>query len=191
MNLPNKLTILRIIMAPIFLFCLICDFSYHTVLALFVFIAAALTDYADGKIARNRNLITDFGKFLDPLADKMLTTAAFIGFIGLDIGMGIVWITMIMLTREFLITSLRLAAAGGGTVIAANIWGKIKTVCQMVAIIITIIWLIIADINNAPILLIDIFRWMAFGSLWISAIMTLVSGVIYMRDNAGFVDSNK
>ena len=191
MNLPNKLTVIRIIMSPIFLFFLVVDIPYHTLIALILFIAASLTDYADGKIARSQNLITDFGKFLDPLADKMLTTAAFIGFIALDIGMGIVWITMIMLTREFLLTSLRLSAAGSGTVIAASIWGKIKTVCQMAAIIITIIWLVLLEIGSLPVTVTDVFRIITMITLWISAVMTVISGIIYMKDNAGFVDVNK
>ena len=131
MNTPNKLTVARIIITPFFLAALIVQFPHHYLAALILFAAASVTDLVDGKMARKHNLITDFGKFLDPLADKMLTTAAFLGFIELGIGHGITWISFIVLLREFLITSLRLISAGRGRVIAANIWGKCKTVSQM------------------------------------------------------------
>lgn len=190
MNLPNKLTLLRIILAPIFLALLIVDFPFHYIGALAVFIIASLTDMIDGKLARKYNLITDFGKFMDPLADKMLTTAAFIGFIELGLGYGIVWITMIVLTREFLITSLRLSAASAGTVIAANIWGKAKTVAQMVAIILT---LTVLAIGELPALggIAAIGKCVAAVTLWISAVLTVISGVIYMIDNGKFINTNK
>lgn len=191
MNLPNKLTVLRIVMAPVFLALLVIDFPLHHLLALFFFIAASLTDLIDGKIARKYGLVTDFGKFLDPLADKMLTTAAFIGFIQLNIGFGIVWITMIVLTREFLITSLRLSASAAGTVIAANIWGKAKTVCQMSAIIITLFFLSIADIADLPAAVAGAFSLISSITLWISAVMTVISGVIYVKDNAKFINTNQ
>ena len=106
MNLPNKLTVLRIILTPIFMLSLVWQFSYHYIVALFVFIFASLTDFFDGKIARQQGIVTDFGKFLDPLADKMLTTSAFLGFIALGIGDGAVWIAVIVLFREFLVSSL-------------------------------------------------------------------------------------
>lgn len=191
MNLPNKLTVLRIFLAPIFLALLLIDFPFHYLSALVVFIIASLTDLIDGKIARKYNLVTDFGKFLDPLADKMLTTAAFIGFIQLGFGFGVVWITMIVLTREFLITSLRLSAAGSGTVIAANIWGKAKTVCQMTAIIVTLTYYSVSQLAFIPKIIANIFYYASPVILWISAVMTVVSGVIYLKDNAGFVNSNK
>ena len=111
------------------------EFEHHFLVALILFAAASVTDLIDGKMARKHNLITDFGKFLDPLADKMLTTAAFLGFIELQIGHGITWIAFIVLLREFLITSLRLISSGKGKVIAANMWGKCKTVSQMFAIV--------------------------------------------------------
>ena len=133
MNLPNKLTVIRIILAPLFMLLALWEFPFHYAAALVVFIVAALTDMLDGKIARARGLVTNFGKFLDPLADKMLTTAAFLVF--LSIGKMNVWALMIVLTREFMVTSVRLLAAKDGTVIAASMWGKAKTVAQMVAII--------------------------------------------------------
>ena len=133
MNLPNKLTVIRIFLAPLFMLLALWDFPFHYAAALVVFIVASLTDLLDGKIARARGLVTNFGKFLDPLADKMLTTAAFLVF--LSIGKMNVWALMIVLTREFMVTSVRLLAAKDGTVIAADIWGKAKTVAQMIAVI--------------------------------------------------------
>lgn len=191
MNLPNRLTVVRICLAPVFLALLTIQFPGHFLLALLVFIVASLTDLADGKIARRRGLVTDFGKFLDPLADKMLTTAALIGFVGLDFGCGIVWITMIVLTREFLITSLRLTAAGCGRVIAANIWGKAKTVCQMTAIITTLAYYAVGDFSALPEILADVLYVLSAVLLWISAGMTVLSGLIYLRDNAGFINTNR
>ena len=191
MNLPNKLTILRIVMAPVFLALLVIPFPHHYLAALLVFIAASLTDLIDGKIARKYNLITDFGKFMDPLADKMLTTAAFLGFIQLGLGWGITWITMIVLTREFLITSLRLSAASAGKVIAANIWGKAKTVSQMASIILVMLAEYILDFGGMPEAAAAGIRIGYTVLLWISALLTVLSGVIYMKDNAKSVDTKK
>ncbi|MEG1994555.1 MAG: CDP-diacylglycerol--glycerol-3-phosphate 3-phosphatidyltransferase, partial [Oscillospiraceae bacterium] len=130
MNLPNKLTVLRICLIPLFLFFLYCNFIPHNFLiALVVFGAASFTDMLDGKIARKHNLVTDFGKFMDPLADKLLVISAMIAFVGLNLASSIV--VIIILAREFLVTSLRLVAANSGVVIAADKWGKYKTVSQM------------------------------------------------------------
>ncbi len=133
MNLPNKLTVVRIVLAPLFLLLALWEFPFHYAVSLAVFIAAALTDMLDGKIARKHGLVTNLGKFLDPLADKMLTTAAFLLFLAID-KMN-VWALMLILTREFMVTSVRLLAAKGGKVIAASMWGKAKTVAQFIAII--------------------------------------------------------
>lgn len=192
MNLPNKLTVLRLIMTPVFLFTLLYSFPHHYLVALVLFILASLTDMVDGKIARSRNLITDFGKFLDPLADKMLTTAAFLGFIQLGIGKGIVWITFIVLIREFLITSLRLVSAGKGTVIAANIWGKAKTVSQMVAIIVAIFgrYLLSLGLDSVPAFQAGVAAVTDI-ALWISALLTVISGVIYVMENKKYIDPKK
>lgn len=191
MNLPNKLTVLRICMTPFFLMALLIEFPHHYLVALILFAAASITDMIDGNIARSRNLITDFGKFLDPLADKMLTTAAFLGFIKLGLGMGIVWITFIVLIREFLITSLRLISAGKGTVIAANIWGKAKTVSQMFAIILTILGQYILSLVSGVGALNTVVNIVTNVSLWISAVLTVISGVVYMVQNAKFIDPQK
>ena len=134
MNLPNKLTLLRILLTPVFMLLLLWQFPHHYLAALLVFIFASVTDLLDGRLARKHQQVTDFGKFLDPLADKMLTTAALLGFIVLNIGVGTVWVAFIVMLREFLMASLRLVAVDNGRVIAANAWGKVKTVCQMAAI---------------------------------------------------------
>ena len=190
MNLPNKLTVARLIMTPIFLATFLIDFPHHYLVALIVFCVASITDYIDGNMARKCGLVTDFGKFLDPLADKMLPTSAFLGFIHLGIGYGITWITFIVLIREFLITSLRLVSAGKGNVIAANIWGKAKTVSQMVAIIAAIAGkYLVTFFENATFLcVVDILINIL---LWISAILTVISGVIYVIQNKDFIDPKK
>ena len=134
MNLPNKLTVLRIVMVPFFVFFMLAEFVPHRYLfALILFCAASYTDHLDGKIARRDNLITNFGKLMDPLADKILVMSALICMVKLDLA-STVCVLLIMI-REFAITSIRLLAVEQGRVIAANNWGKAKTVSQMVAII--------------------------------------------------------
>ena len=203
MNLPNKLTIIRIIAAPILLLCLCVDFGHNLIVALLLFIGASITDGIDGSYARKHGLVTNFGKFLDPLADKMLTTAAFLGFLYKGWGTGIVWITFIILFREFLVFSLRLTAVSSesGTVIAANYWGKLKTVVQMVAIIsvITFEYLKVLDTlyfgefiktfgGGIVFLITDIYCDIA---LWTAAALTVVSGILYLIQNKKFIDPSK
>ncbi len=191
LNLPNKLTVARIIATPVFMLFLTWDFTGHYILALVLFIAASLTDMFDGQYARKHNMVTDFGKFLDPLADKMLTTAAFIGFAAKGIGWGIEWILFIVLFREFLISSLRLVAvSSGGKVIAANIWGKLKTVSQMAAIIYTMTAQIAIEIFKIE-WLTSILSTVTDIVLWISAILAVISGVIYLFDNKDVINTNK
>lgn len=191
LNLPNKLTVARIIATPVFMLFLSWDFKGHYLVALLLFIIASLTDIFDGNYARKHNMVTDFGKFLDPLADKMLTTAALIGFAVKGVGKGIGWILFIVLFREFLISSLRLVAVtSGGKVIAANIWGKLKTVSQMAAIIYTLTALFVMEFLEMGLLtailgtFINIF-------LWISAVLAVISGVIYLLDNKECIDPEK
>ncbi len=139
MNLPNKLTLLRIMLVPFFVFFLMAERSgTFLLLALLVFGVASLTDLLDGKIARSRGLVTTFGKLMDPLADKILVMSAMICFVALKLAPA--WAVIVILTREFLVTSLRLIAAGEGRVIAADKWGKVKTVTQMVWIIWVLLW---------------------------------------------------
>ena len=201
MNLPNKLTVLRIILTPVFMLTLLWPFPHHLIAALLIFVFASVTDAVDGNYARKHGLVTDFGKFLDPLADKMLTTAAFLGFIQLGIGTGVVWIAFIVLFREFLISSLRLTAvSSGGAVIAANKWGKAKTISQMVAIITALVaeYFKYLDIEyfhffgeflgGGIIIALDVLVDVC---LWISAVLTIVSCVIVLVVNNKFVDTGK
>ena len=133
MNLPNKLTILRIIMILPFLLVLYLDIPFASYIALVIFVLASLTDLLDGKIARKRNLVTDFGKFADPLADKMLTTAAMLWFV--ECGQMPGWVLFVVLLREFAVSGLRMVASDQGRVIAAGWSGKVKTASTMVCII--------------------------------------------------------
>lgn len=191
MNLPNKLTVARIIATPIFMFAMITSFPGHYIVALVIFALASYTDYLDGKIARRDGLVTDFGKFLDPLADKMLTTAALIGFIAMGIGWQITWIVFIVLFREFMIASLRLVTvSSGGKVVAANMWGKAKTVSQMAAILFALISQVlivdfgITSIADACSVITDIL-------LWISAVLCIISGAIYLVACKDYIDPSK
>lgn len=195
MNLPNKLTVLRILLVPLFLILLMVEFDHHLIVALIVFIGAALTDMIDGNLARKHNLITNLGKFLDPLADKMLTTAAFLGFMVCGIGgvEGMMWVNFIVLTREFLVTSVRLMAASSGKVVAANIYGKIKTVSQMVAIIAALffeylIWLDgFVGLDLLVGLPTTLMRGVYTVAIWFSAVMAVVSGAVYAWQNREFI----
>lgn len=195
MNTPNKLTLIRMILVPFFLLALVLKFPHAMLVALVLFIAASLTDYFDGMLARKHGLVTNFGKFLDPLADKMLTTSALLGFMIMDSSVlpGAMWITFITLFREFVVFGIRLAAVSdGGKVVAANIWGKAKTVSQMVGIITVIFvqWLHIDTVLLTD-LAYEILRLVGVCAMWISAILTIVSGVIYVIDNAKFIDPKK
>lgn len=187
MNTPNKLTILRIILVPFFIFFLLMtQIPHNNLWALIIFVIASLTDMFDGKIARKYNLITNFGKFLDPLADKLLVTSALICFIDLKFTSSIV--VVIIVAREFLVTSLRLIAAGEGTVIAAGYLGKVKTVVQMVA---TIMIMFSAELDYiglslpiSPMLISNIV-------MWIAVALTIISGAQYILQNKSFISSNK
>ncbi len=193
MNLPNKLTVLRIIMTPVFMLLMLLEFPHHYLLALIVFGIAAFTDMLDGKIARKYNLVTSFGKFLDPLADKMLTTSAFLGFIAHGIGWQITWVVFIVLFREFLISSLRLivVSSAGNKVIAANIWGKLKTVTQIAAIVIGIAFAQVKEwftLSAGAVLTLDIVFNIV---LWVSTVLCIISGIIYLMQNKEFVNTTK
>lgn len=176
MNLANKLTLLRVVLVPVFMAFLLADNLVCQMAALLVFVIASLTDMLDGKIARECNQITTFGKFADPLADKMLTTSAFVVF--MQRGIIDSWVIMLILLREFAVSGVRLAAAGEGNVIAASFFGKFKTVAQMVAIIATII------IINIPILEQSVSFTVSAALIWISVVFTVLSGVDYLIKNA-------
>lgn len=191
MNLPNKLTVVRMIATPIFMFAMVANFKGHFFVALVLFALASFTDMLDGKIARKHNLVTNFGKFLDPLADKMLTTSAFLGLLAANYCKGIVWIVFIVLFREFTITSLRLVCAGGSVVIAANIWGKAKTVSQMVAIIAVLAAESLKSVATLPETALSVIHIALTVLLWISAALTVISGVIYLWQNRAAIDPTK
>ncbi len=185
MNLPNKLTVLRIILTPIYLAAMLIEFPYHYFVAVAIFAIASLTDMLDGKIARKRNLITNFGKLCDPLADKMLTTAALLAF--MQLGLCNVWIIMIVLTREFLVTSFRLVASSQGVVIAAGIWGKLKTVSQMVFSILIMVALPFVEMFSLDF---ATFSYVSNVLLGITAVLTVVSGIKYIVDGVKVIDIN-
>ena len=196
MNTPNKLTIARIIATPIFMAVMLIEaLPYRFLIAMLLFAAASLTDMIDGKMARKYNLVTDFGKFLDPLADKMLTTSAYLGFIFVFKDTPYCWqmvaIVFIVLFREFMVSSLRLVTvSSGGKVVAANIWGKLKTVSQMVGIVVALLaYTLISDFGitsitaASNILIIALF--------WLSAVLCVISGVIYLVACKDYIDPAK
>ncbi len=177
MNLPNKLTVLRVLLVPFFLFFMLTDFvPASPVLALLVFAAASVTDAMDGHIARSRNLVTDFGKFLDPLADKVLVISALVCFIQLDL-CGAVPV-IIIIAREFMVSGLRLVTAGKGVVVAAGIWGKLKTAFTMVTIVFMLF--IAAIFGKDPSQYNGILVIAEQLLIWISTILTVISGYIYL-----------
>ena len=175
MNLPNKLTLLRVVLVPVFMVFMMFDSLWAKLAGLLVFIAASLTDMLDGKIARSRGLVTTFGKFADPLADKMLTTAAFLVF--MEKGIIGAWPIFIVLVREFAVSGIRLAAAADGTVIAASFWGKFKTVTQMISIIAGILLMCIELIPT------DVANMITALLIWLSVLFTIISGVEYVLKN--------
>ena len=147
MNLPNKLTVFRVILIPFFMVFMLTDFAGAAgeYIALGIFVVASLTDMLDGKIARKRNLVTNFGKFMDPIADKLLVSSAFILFV--QLGRLPAWIVVIFIAREFIISGFRLVASDAGVVLAAGIWGKFKTASQMIMCCFLIIDLDYAAVN--------------------------------------------
>ena len=171
MNLPNKLTVLRVLMVPFFVLFMLTDIggAANKWIALAIFCVASLTDMLDGKIARARNLVTNFGKFMDPLADKLLVCSAMICMI--TTGQLAAWIVIIIIAREFIISGFRLVAADAGIVIAASYWGKFKTVAQMAMIIV-----LLADFGG-------IFDVIGTALIWVSLILTIVSLVDYVKKN--------
>ena len=185
MNLPNKLTVGRIILVPFFVAALLANFPLNNAVALIIFIAASLTDMFDGKIARKNGLVTDFGKFADPLADKILVLAALLCFVQLGICDCVA--VIIVLFREFSVTSIRLIAASKGKVVAANMWGKAKTVSQMIAIqiVLELPEVGLNFINTATFE--PIFFVVGEILIWISVVFTIISGVVYIIQNRQFI----
>ena len=204
MNLPNKLTLTRILLVPVFMvFASLTSLSgiaagsfqpTYYLIAGIVFAVASFTDFLDGHLARKWNMVTDFGKFADPLADKLLTTVAFIYMMRDGVCSPVV--LCIILAREFAVSGLRMVAAGAkdGKVIAANMWGKVKTVLQMLSIIFYFFGMSIANMSATgaeqgvrQILVISI----SMALCWLVAAVTAISGIKYLWDNRSFINTAK
>lgn len=176
MNLPNKLTILRVLMIPVFVVFLLCDkIPYNNIIAVVVFTLACITDALDGHIARKNNLISNFGKFMDPLADKLLVCSALLCFV--ELGQIPAWIAIVIVSREFIISGFRLIASDNGIVIAASKWGKLKTISQMVMSI-----LLIVDFNYS------FFNVLEQVFIYLSLVLTVISLVDYLIKNKGVLN---
>jgi CDP-diacylglycerol--glycerol-3-phosphate 3-phosphatidyltransferase len=194
MNLPNKLTMSRILLIPVFMVVLYWGFPGADYVALAIFIIASLTDLLDGKIARKYNLVTDFGKFADPLADKMLVTAALLWFV--EQGRMSAWMLLIVICREFAVSGLRMIAADKGIVIAAGWSGKVKTAATMVCIAVmlfiapmvedAVTWMILSSQYPAPK---PPILWVDPVCTWIITLTTIYSGVEYFLKNRGVIQS--
>lgn len=194
LNLPNILTISRIVITPIFLFVILMESLQHRfLLACIIFAIGSITDAVDGHLARKNNQITNFGKFLDPIADKILTTSALLAF--MSMGLCNIWIVMLVLTREFAIASVRMIAASNGVVIPANVWGKIKTVTQMVFTILIMLlgeaYYIVESTDKILFSKLPDLSLVSNGLLWITAIFTVISGAVYLIDSRKIIDFTK
>ncbi len=180
MNLANKLTVLRIMLVPIFLICAMIDTTTTNIIALSIFIIASATDKLDGYIARSRNQITNFGKFMDPLADKLLVTCALILLV--EKGIVAAWVVVVIIAREFIVSGLRTLAASQGVVIAASNWGKLKTVIQMIAIIMGLLSLVYN------------LGWLNVTTqvtIYLAAVVTIGSGVDYFIKGKDIININE
>lgn len=207
MNLPNKLTLLRILLVPVFLLCMYVLFPFHFMAALIVYAVASLTDALDGQIARKRGLVTTFGKFADPLADKILVLAAFAAMADLNAQMkseyfqeylfgapislhvtGIV--VTIIAAREFMVSGLRLVTAEQGVVVAAGIWGKLKTAFTMVTQVVILLWLAVWEMMqySMPIAVLRVMDAVFLALVWISVILTVISGAVYLKGYWKYID---
>ena len=199
MNLPNKLTVARIIIVPFFVVFLVnVTVPHHFLIAGLLFALASFTDLLDGKIARKRNLITNFGKFLDPLADKILVISALVCFVSL--GLAELWFVIIIIAREFMVTSIRLIAVGTGEVIAANSWGKAKTVSQMAAIVGILIMQYLQELIDLSVMpgfavgafASDTVFWFAGNVLvGVCTLFTVISGAVYLKQNWNLFKNSK
>lgn len=191
MNLANKLTMFRVIIVPFFVFFMSAEFvPLRFLWALILFALASITDMFDGKVARKYNMVTNFGKFLDPLADKILVAAALICFV--ELKWTYAWVVFVILAREFLVSGIRLVAASSDKkiVIPANIWGKLKTAVTMIAIVVILILAVIIEdfgIAISP----EIWQITRDVLMYLSALLTVISGVVYCYDSREFIDPSK
>lgn len=177
MNTPNKLTLLRMVSVPFFIVALYLNYNFA---AIVIFAISSFTDYLDGHIARKNNLVTNFGKLMDPLADKILTISALVCFIEMKVPYLYAWMVVIIIARELLVTGIRMIAMGDGKVIAASMWGKAKTVSQLAAIIS---------------IMVDRLVPLSFGNfhltqvlIWAAVVLTVYSGFDYMKKNFSLLD---
>lgn len=180
MNLPNKLTVLRVIMIPLFLVFMVFDqIPFHAVFALVLFVLASITDWFDGMLARKYGMVTNFGKFLDPLADKVLVMSALICFAWNR------WIdpiaVIVIMSREFMVSGLRMVVANEGVVVPAGIWGKLKTAFTMIAVV-AIMALDMFGLNNF---------YVNEVLIWICTVLTVISGGTYLSAYWKYIDSSK
>ena len=180
MNLPNKLTLFRVVLIPFFVFFLLAPYfeEYGNYIAVAIFIVASITDFLDGKIARKYNLVTNFGKFMDPLADKLLVCSALICLIQLELIPA--WVVIIIIAREFIISGFRLVASDNGVVIAASYWGKFKTAFQMLTVIVLIL-----NIPN------KVFTILGTVLIYVSLALTVISLIDYMAKNKDVLKDQK
>ncbi len=180
MNLPNKLTLFRVILIPFFVFFLLAPYfeGYGNYIAVAIFIVASITDFLDGKIARKYNLVTNFGKFMDPLADKLLVCSALICLIQLELIPA--WVVIIIIAREFIISGFRLIASDNGVVIAASYWGKFKTAFQMLTVIVLIL-----NIPN------KVFIILGTVLIYVSLALTVISLIDYIAKNKDVLKDQK
>ncbi|MGG5462293.1 CDP-diacylglycerol--glycerol-3-phosphate 3-phosphatidyltransferase [Clostridium sp. B9] len=196
MNLANKLTLIRIILVPVFLiFIAFQNLPYGSIIATLIFIIASITDQLDGYIARSRNEVTNFGKFMDPLADKLLVTSALISLVELQLIPS--WAAVVIIAREFAVSGLRTIAASEGKVIAASWWGKIKTVIQIITIILLLLQV---NIINSPGIkelvvessfLTNFFTYVPDIFLYLAVIITILSGIDYFVKNKNVINTYK
>ena len=180
MNFPNKLTLFRVVLIPFFVFFLLAPYfeEYGNYIAVAIFIVASITDFLDGKIARKYNLVTNFGKFMDPLADKLLVCSALICLIQLELIPA--WVVIIIIAREFIISGFRLVASDNGVVIAASYWGKFKTAFQMLTVIVLIL-----NIPN------KVFTILGTVLIYVSLALTVISLIDYIAKNKDVLKDQK
>ena len=194
MNLPNKLTMMRVVLVPVFMiFAAVSHYGtadFHAAYMLIagvIFAIASITDFLDGYLARKNHLVTDFGKFMDPLADKCLTTAAFIYMVTDHVCSPVV--LAVILFREFAVAGVRMLAAETGTVIAANMWGKVKTVLQMLSIIFYFFGTALS--YRGTVESVSIVVVISIALCWLVAAVTAISGIKYLWDNRSFINTAK
>lgn len=197
MNLPNKLTLLRMVLVPVFILFTILDHFWTRIFALLIFIAAGVTDWVDGYLARKYGEVTTFGKFMDPLADKMMISAAFISFVEMGEIHVPAWMVVLIISREFLVTGLRLDAASKGLVISAERSGKLKTISQVVSVIAILLILCLNSglkyfyqINHTDLSSLQewqwvgkLLEWLPYWLVFAATLITLISGISYLYGN--------